>query len=337
MKHELLEYLCDPTDGSDLELLNPTLDSQGNIITGTLKSKSGKTYPIRTGVPRFIDDQRSHQQSVDSFGDEWNYFNFDSAKPNWLDHTVKNTFGSTDFFKNKIIVDAGAGSGMQSVWMAQAGAKLVIGLELSHAVDGIIAKNTMGYENIQIVQCSIDNPPIKKRSIPDLVICHNVIQHTPSVENTARALWSLVAPGGEFAFNCYPKNDKGVIRKIRLQFYYALRGLLSNRSFKFILTYSKIVGALSVIPVLGTVLDKMLIVVKGESARGTSLILKYKYAVMNTFDCYGSHAYQHLKTDEEIKNLVNELQPKAEYVKNMDSYFLRPQPVGCALRIVNHT
>lgn len=35
----------------------------------------------------------------------------------------------------------------------------------------------------------------------------------------------------------------------------------------------------------------------------------YVAGVLNTFDCYGSHSYQHLKTNEEIKQLVFELQP----------------------------
>jgi len=69
-----------------------------------------------------------------------------------------------------------------------------------------------------------------------------VIQHTPSVEKTAHALYALTAPGGEFVFNCY--------------------GL-----------------------------------------------------------------------DDEIRELVNTLQPDITKILNMDKYFLRPAPIGCALRI----
>jgi 2-polyprenyl-3-methyl-5-hydroxy-6-metoxy-1,4-benzoquinol methylase len=131
-----------------------------------------------------------------------------------MNHTVKKTFESTEFFAGKLIVDTGAGSGMQTCWMSKAGAKHVISLELSHSLDGVMRKNLDGLKNVDIVQCSIDCPPIKEGSIDGLVTCNNAIQHTPSVEKTAHALWQIVGKGGEFVFNCYPRNDKGLIRKI---------------------------------------------------------------------------------------------------------------------------
>jgi hypothetical protein len=54
---------------------------------------------------------------------------------------------------------------------------------------------------------------------------------------------------------------------------------------------------------------------------------------MNTFDGFGSHTYQHHKTDAEIIALVRDLQPDASKVLNMEKYFLRPAPIGCALRV----
>ena len=56
-------------------------------------------------------------------------------------------------------------------------------------------------------------------------------------------------------------------------------------------------------------------------------------AALNTFDCYGAHRYQHLKTEEEIRDLVRSMQPDVAKVLNMDRYFLRPPPVGIALRL----
>lgn len=85
-------------------------------------------------------------------------------------------------------------------------------LDLSHSVDDVVKRNLAGVKNVDIIQCSIDAPPLRDESIEGIVYCHNVIQHTPSVEKTAHALYSLVAPGGEFVFNCYPLNDKGLVR-----------------------------------------------------------------------------------------------------------------------------
>lgn len=333
MKQKLLDYLCDPVDQSELELVEPVLDQRGNIVSGLLKSSAGRVYPIRDGVPRFAENDVK-KKSVESFGNEWNFFNYDAFKLNWLNHTVKNTFGSLEAFKGKVVVDSGAGSGMQSRWISEAGASHVIALELSHSVDDVMRKNLADLDNVDVIQCSIDAPPIKTHSITGIVVCHNVIQHTPSVEGTARALWRLVGSGGEFVFNCYPKNDKGLLRQLRLQVYYALRAILSRRSFGFILTYARIMSALRMIPILGVLLEKSAFMVRGDVVKGERYWYRcYKAGVLDTYDCYGSHAYQHLKSDDEIKSLVQELQPDQVKVKNFDLYFLRPQPIGIALRL----
>ena len=333
MTKYLMNYLCDPYDYSNLELLNPEYDSDGQITSGFLQGLSGKKYPIINGIPRFVDNYKS--ESVESFGDQWNFFNFDLFKQNWIQHTIENTFQSLDYFKDKVVVDAGAGSGMQTEWIAEAGARHVIALELSHAVDQIIKKNLSHRKNVDIVQCSIDRPPLKLNSIEGLVICHNVIQHTESVEKTAESLWNVVKSGGEFAFNCYPKNDKGLLRKLRLCNYYFLRAILSRCPFIIIKAYANFMALMRFVPIVGFCLEKLYFMVRGDVVKGDRWFYRaYKAGFLNTFDCYGSHSYQHLKSDEEIKNLVNRLQPNLNKVLNYAKYFSRPQPIGIALRLI---
>lgn len=334
MQDRLLKYLCDPVDKSDLALVDPTYDSRGRVVRGTLVSTSGRSYPIRDGIPRFVEDD-DRTAAVDSFGDQWNHFNFDAFRSNWLNHTVKNTFGAPDAFRGKVVVDAGAGSGMQSRWISESGADYVIALELSHAVDGVMRDNLEPTDNVDVVQCSIDAPPLHDGSVDGMVICHNVIQHTPSVEGTARALWKLVGPGGEFVFNCYPKNDLGWVRRARNRLHFALRGILSRRSFTFVLTYARIMSVLRFVPLLGTLLEKSNLMVRGDVVQGPDYLRRcYVAGVLNTFDCYGSHAYQHRKSDREIRELVEELQPDPAKVRNLHAYFSRPKPIGCALRLI---
>ena len=103
-------------------------------------------------------------------------------------------------------------------------------LDLSSSVDDVVQRNLApsGFTNYDVIQCSIDAPPIAPKAIGGIVLCHNVIQHTPSVENTAAALFNIVG-GGEFVFNCYPKNDQGVLRWVRFHLIYEpLRWLLSH-------------------------------------------------------------------------------------------------------------
>jgi ubiquinone/menaquinone biosynthesis C-methylase UbiE len=340
MNVELLDRLCDPESRQQLTLEASEYDARGGVLRGTLTSVSGRTYPIRDGVPRFVETAAPLTQSVDSFGDQWNHFNFVQFHAHWVQHTVRNTFGSVDAFRGKVVVDAGAGSGAQTLWMLQSGAKHVVALELSHAVDGVMRRNLEAstFRNWDIVQCSIDAPPLRDGSV-DLVMCHNVIQHTPSVERTAQALFRLVAPGGEFAFNCYPKNDEGLIRWLRLHLVYQpLRFVLSRCPFRVNLAYATAMAALRQVPGVGTLLEKAGFCSQGdvlsEGGRPAGMRRRFHATRLNTFDRFGSHAYQHLKSDDEIRRLLETLQPDGSKILNVDKYFSRPAPIGCALRVV---
>ena len=335
MNPKLINYLCDPIDNTELNLHDANYDDSGQILSGCLISASGNKYFIKDGIPRFVHSE-SLKKTVDSFGDEWNVFNFDMHKLNWIEHTVKNTFGSTDIFRDKVVVDAGAGSGMQSKWIYESGANYVISLELSHSVDQIMKSNLKELlKNVDIVQCSIDMPPIKPGSINGIVYCHNVIQHTPSVMRTAKALWNLIGDGGELVFNCYPKNDQGAFRKLRLLLNNKLRSFMKHRSFNFIRNYARTMSIIRFVPFLGIFLEKSNIMFRGDVPKGPNYIKRaYLSGVLNTFDWFGTHEYQHYTSNEELKKLVNNLQPNKDKVLNTNEYFTRPQPIGIALRLI---
>jgi hypothetical protein len=133
-----LKYLCDPADGSDLRLSAETVIIKERVEAGDLVSANGTRYPIK--VPRFLPSAETND-SVVSFGNEWNHFNYDGFKANWLNHIAEGAFGTTDYFKDKLIVDGAAGSGMHAKWMPEYGASHVIALEPSHSVDGAMREN----------------------------------------------------------------------------------------------------------------------------------------------------------------------------------------------------
>jgi 2-polyprenyl-3-methyl-5-hydroxy-6-metoxy-1,4-benzoquinol methylase len=333
----LLNYLREPGTKALLTLVDQVLDEGDNIISGSLVSPSGRRYPIIDGVPRFV-ESAALRETVQSFGDEWNHFNFTDQKVQWLEHIVRNTFGSTDIFKDKVIVDCGGGSGAQSKWFAEYGAKHVIMLELSHTVDGVARKNLAGLSNVDIVQCSIDAPPLESRAIDGIVYCCNVIQHTPSVEKTAVALFDLVAPGGEFVFNCYPLNDRTPLRWLRYHVVQkGMRAILSRLSFNAILSYAKLMASLRTVPGLGNFLEKAGFCVTGDvpaiagESRAEHQNRVRRATALNTFDGFGSHAFQHHKSDGEIQDLVRKLDPAR--VLNEANYFSKPPPIGCSLRL----
>ena len=193
---------------------------------------------------------------------------------------------------------------------------------------------------MDVIQCSIDAPPLAKEAINGIVYCHNVIQHTPSVDDTAKALWEVVAPGGELVFNCYGLNDSGLIRSVRFHLVYKnLRRLLSKMPFSVILIYARVMSAFRLIPIFGEILEKSNVVVQGDVPKIAGegvfqrLVRRYKAATLNTFDAYGSHEFQHHKSDFEILRLAIQLQPDSKKILNIDDYFSRPPKIGCALRV----
>ena len=335
----LRDRLVDPESGEPLAVVGAQTDATGGISSGELVTVGGRRYPIRDGIPRFVPEGDRRAHGVASFGDEWNHFDFIQFRAHWLQHTVRNTFGTPDVFRGKVIVDAGAGSGAQALWMLEHGARHVILLELSHSVDGVIRRNleSSRFTNWDVVQCSIDAPPLKPRSV-DLVMCHNVIQHTPSVERTARALFELVAPGGEFVFNCYPRNDAGLLRWLRFHAVYRpVRAVLSRMPFPVILGYATAAAAVRQVPAFGTVVELAGLCSQGEvldrDGRRAGMATRFRAARLNTFDKFGSQAHQHHKTDSELRTLLDELQPDRSRVLNVQAYFSRPAPIGCALRV----
>jgi SAM-dependent methyltransferase len=332
MNKWLLNYLCDPVDHSPLKLVKPVYNKAGRIASGTLKGKK-HTYPIIDGVPRFVPQQT--RQSVDGFGDQWNYFNYDDFYLQWLEQTVKHNFGKPDYFKGKIVVDAGAGHGMQSRWMAEAGAKHVIALELSHTVDDVMKRNLKGLEDkIDAIQCSIDHIPLRKNSIPDLVLCHNVIQHTPSVEKTAKALWAITKPGGEFVWNCYTRTDEGFWQRARFKLHRSVRWALQRSPFVVRLAYAHTMAALRFVPVLGWLLEKSLVMGRGIVIPGPHYFRRaYRAALVITFDGFGGHGHQHHLSFKEQHTLAKKLQPNEKKWRNAEVYFTRPMPISAALRL----
>jgi len=134
-----------------------------------------------------------------------------------------------------------------------------------------------------------------------------------------------------FVFNCYPKNDQGLLRWIRFHLIYKpLRAVLSRMPFWAIVAYARLMGFLRLIPRVGIVLEKLNFCVQGDvpNTKGALDRIRRRYCatVLNTFHAYGSHTYQHHKTDEEIRALVRQLQCDESKVLNADRYFLRPQP-----------
>jgi len=207
MKLAWIDMLCDPVDRTKLRLVDPVI-KEGHIVSGKLLGRSGSIYRIKDGIPILLPHDAQSLGSVESFAFEWDEWGYLFAKKNWLKNNIRPLLGTESAFRGKIIVDAGAGSGAQSRWMAEAGAKLVISLELSNTIFNRHKETIKGFEDVIFpIQCDIAHLPIVVK--PDILYCINVLQHTKDPKKTFNNLSSLMQKKTIFLFNVY--NTEGFL------------------------------------------------------------------------------------------------------------------------------
>lgn len=341
MTPALVPLLMCPQTRAPLRLVEAEMEPTGLITSGWLVSTEDRKvrYPVINGIPRFVSATPRNAvalQSVSSFGDEWNFFNFHRFRENFENQTIANTFGPMTTFVGRTVVDAGAGSGMQARWLATAGAAHVIALELSHAVDGAVAENLKGLINVDLIQCSIDAIPLRDGIIPHNVLCMGALQHTASVPHTLTELWRITGKGGELAFDVYLRDDTTRFSRGSYKIYRAVREVVASMPFSFRLAYASAMSGLRFVPLLGWLLEKADLMRLGEVPaffKGKErLKQRYRQGVVNTFTHFNAHAWQHHLTFAEIQGMVASLKPQAALL-NPEKFFTRHPLPGTLLRL----
>lgn len=202
MRPELLDILVDPKTKEPLALKN-TVYVKGEIEEGELSSPSDNSFPIRNGIPRFVDDNNY----AGSFSLQWNSFartQLDSV--NGRDYSMKRFENEVRWdkawAKGKWILDAGCGAGRFAEISSRLGCNLVA-LDMSNAID-VAKSNLSGFRNIDFIQADLLNLPFR-RSTFDGVYCIGVLQHTPAPYSVMRLLLDVLSAEGKFAFTIYAK------------------------------------------------------------------------------------------------------------------------------------
>lgn len=242
----LVGILCDPEDGSPLEL------------TGDALRSSTGSYPIREGIPRFVpDDLGLQEQTAMSFAFKWQQRDAYERQavmalmekdepPRYGVQTVDQL--RAIFSGPGRVLDAGCGSGhYSSLYLTDSWEGEWVGCELTPAIDA--AKQRLGHvPGTCFVQADILGLPFRPATF-DLVFCRGVMHHTPSTVHAFNSLARLVKPEGEFIFFVYRKN--GPIREFTDDY---IRSVVSTLSPEECWNY---LGAL-------TVLGKALAEARGE-------------------------------------------------------------------------
>ncbi|MCW5961000.1 MAG: methyltransferase domain-containing protein [Pyrinomonadaceae bacterium] len=211
MKEKLLQYLACPKCGGDILLAYASKYDGKEIIEADLTCKKcEREYKVLRGIPRFaaLDKiEKDKAETAENFGWQWTNFTQKDDKYaeqflGWL-QPVK-----PEFFEGKIVLEGGCGKGRHTSLAADWGAKEVIGIDLSAAVETAF-QATKHLENVHIVQADIFKLPLKK--VFDYAFSVGVLHHTPDPKKAFTSLAGKVKKGGHISAWVYGEENNSWI------------------------------------------------------------------------------------------------------------------------------
>jgi SAM-dependent methyltransferase len=211
MKRTLLNYLACPVCAGDIKLNSVSAEEGIEVLTGELQCDScAKTFPIVRGIPRFADFENieaDKQATAESFGWSWTKFSHDDEKfaQQFLDWIAPVT---ADFFVGKVVLEGGCGKGRHTRRIAGWGAKDIVAVDLSDAVEVAFAA-TRGLPNAHIVQADIFRLPLRRAF--DYAFSIGVLHHLPNPRDGFKSLVSKVKSGGHMSAWIYGAENNGWI------------------------------------------------------------------------------------------------------------------------------
>lgn len=210
MRKEALEYAACPHCVSPLSIERVELQEGEHIMEGVLICNGcRRKFPVRRGIPRLLPDALLdsdwHERTVKRFGVQWHIFN-EADRKFYEDQFISFIQPvQPEFFKDKVVLDVGCGKGrhvrLASLW----GSKVVIGIDLSEAVD-VSFQNTRDLPNVHIFQGDLFHMPMRY-GVVDYAYSVGVIHHTPNPELAFKKIVERVKPGGALSVWVYGKEN----------------------------------------------------------------------------------------------------------------------------------
>ena len=214
------------------------------------------SFPIINGIPRLLlspfreallgngavsgIDAKQVEVAL-SFGFEWQRFPemYDEWEQQFLDYMHPH---AADFFRGKIVLDAGCGNGRFAYYAMKYGAE-VWAIDLGPAVE-VAKRNTESIGQIQVVQADLHNPPFALESF-DFIYSLGVLHHLPDPEPAFRNLLRFLKPSGEIQIYLYWKPEKQPIKSLLLSGVNAARQVTTRlpHSAVYALAYPSAVAA----------------------------------------------------------------------------------------------
>jgi SAM-dependent methyltransferase len=170
------------------------------------------SFPITSGIPRFANLARlesDKRATAEGFGWQWQHFTQEDERYakqflNWIEPVTP------EFFRDKVVLEGGCGKGRHTQLAARWGARDVIGVDLSAAVETAFAA-TRSLPNAHIIQADIYHLPLARKF--DYAFSVGVLHHLPDPRGGFRSLASKVKPGGHISAWVYgAENNEWITR-----------------------------------------------------------------------------------------------------------------------------
>jgi ubiquinone/menaquinone biosynthesis C-methylase UbiE len=320
----------DPISRRKLIPLIEARDFHGRPLLGALKIDGTKEgYPIVGGIARLTPElaqkynkwltqfdlmaplsAMSFQDvgTVESFGFQWTWDD-DARTEEDLNWRVLKRFGlDTNMLSKRMVLDAGAGAGDQSMFMLQHGAQ-VVSIDLSNAIE-VAYRKLIDFPDWIPVQGDITALPFEDGTF-DLVYCEGVIQHTRDSRVTAQSLGRVLKRNGLLAATHYAVPEK-YHHKITHGIRNYLRSKLGKLDRYKLLFVTGVFSGLAYVPIIGFIVKKT-VAVYNKRMPG------FKSTWSCTYDTYGLHAYQrHITPNEFISYFSGAEGLEIKYINGTD-------------------
>jgi uncharacterized protein YbaR (Trm112 family) len=222
MKRRLLDFLVCPW--CQVPFRCQAIREDGDdVIEGQLTcDECSHTFPIVRSIPRILPSvlRPGNQATSDAFGWEWQHFRklhtleVETNREQFLDWIYPI---EPQYFKNKVVLDGGCGMGRFSYLASLMGAKEVIAIDVSEAVEAAM-ENCLDLSNVHIVQADIYHLPLRTREVRnegdiDFAFSIGVLHHLPDPEAGFHAqVGHLRNNGSIFAWVYGYENNRWVVR-----------------------------------------------------------------------------------------------------------------------------
>jgi SAM-dependent methyltransferase len=211
VKRRLVDLLECPSCAADLLLQADDVDG-AEVMCGRLTCTGcSAAYPVNGGVPRFTaSHSRGHSPTARAFGYQWKHYS-------GLDERYRTQFldwirpVQPEFIKGRVVLEGGCGKGRHTALAAEFGARDVVAMDLSEAVD-VAFINAGRHPAVHVIQADLNHPPVKQ--VFDYAFSIGVLHHLPEPERGFHALVSRVRPGGHVSAWVYGREGNGWIVRI---------------------------------------------------------------------------------------------------------------------------